>query len=245
MLAFQRVEAEGFERTQRSWSAQEPLEDVMRVAVTALLLGGCLAHAGFGEPVPRGNKPATPAKGYELRIVHVGDVYHGIRFKPATGESWHLRNGRWEKLEETALPPAGDYDVLLFPAKSLLAFRLDRATGATWLIRGGKWVPIKEPPPANPNAPAPNPGPAYALRHVRLGNQLHVLRLHTTTGAAWHINGLAFELQGETGPVPAGEFDIKMIAGEKNWMAFRLDRKSGKTWLLQANKWDLATEPGN
>jgi hypothetical protein len=175
-----------------------------------------------------------------LRVVNDGDLYQSVRFKPATGESWQLRNGRWEKLEEGAAPPAGDYDIVHLPAEALVALRLDRATGATWLVQGGKWVPIKE-PVAKPGAP--KPGPGYALRHVRTGNQLHLLRFHTTTGAAWHVNGAAFELQTETGPVPAGEFDVKMIAGKEEWMAFRLDRKSGKTWMLEANKWNAVAEP--
>jgi hypothetical protein len=213
----------------------------MRVAVTVLLLGGCFALAPVsGRAAGGGDKAATPAKGYALRVANVGDTYHGIRFKPATGESWKLLNGRWEKLEEVAPPPAGEYDVHLVPAESLVALRLDRASGATWLVQGGKWTPIKEPPQAKPGG-AVKPG--FALRHVRLGNQLHILRFHTTIGTAWHINGAVFQLQGETGPVPAGEFDVKMIAGEKNWMAFRLDQKSGKTWLLQANNWNLAAEP--
>jgi hypothetical protein len=208
--------------------------------LTTLLIGSCFVLAGPRGPAARGEPPAAPAKGYELRVANVGDVYQSVRFKPATGESWHLRNGRWEKLEEGAAPPAGDYDIVLVPAESLVALRLDRSTGATWLAQGGKWVPIKE-PAAKPGAA--KPGPGYALRHVRKGPQLHVLRFHTTTGETWHINGGAFELQGETGAVPAGEFDITMIAGKENWMAFRLDRKSGKTWLLEANKWNLAAEP--
>jgi hypothetical protein len=215
----------------------------MRTAITALLLGGCFALAGPGGSAAGGGKPAMPAKGYELRVVNVGEVYKAIRFKPATGESWQLLGGRWEKLPEVAPPPAGDYDVLLIPAESLLALRLDRATGATWLVQGGRWTPIKEPLPAKPGAQAPRPGPLYALRHVRLGNQLHVLRFHTKTGTAWHINGGTFQQQREIGPVPAGQFDVKMIASQANWMAFRVDRKSGKTWLLQANQWDLAAEP--
>jgi hypothetical protein len=216
----------------------------MRMIVTGLLVGSCFTLAGLGVSAARGDdKPAKPAKGYELRIVTVGKVYQAIRFKPATGESWQLLGGRWKKLEEAAPPPAGDYDVLLIPADPLLALRLDRATGATWLIRGGKWTPIKEPPPAKAGAPAPKPGPGYALRHVRVGKQLHIIRFHKTTGQAWHINGAAYDSLGETGPVPAGDFDLTMIAGEEKWMAFRLDRKTGKTWLLRANQWNLAAEP--
>jgi hypothetical protein len=214
----------------------------MRTGVTALLVG-CLALAGLRGPAARGETPPAPAKGYELRVVSVGDVYQCVRFKPATGQAWQMLNGRWEKLEEAAPPPAGDYEIVIVPAESLLAIRLDRATGATWLAQGGKWVPIKEPAAAKPGPPAAKPAPAYAVRHVRKGNQLHILRFNTTTGAAWHINGNAFELQGETGPVPTGEFDVTMIAGRENWMAFRLDRKSGKTWLLQANKWNPAAGP--
>jgi hypothetical protein len=59
----------------------------------------------------------------------------------------------------------------------------------------------------------------------------------------WHIKGDTFEPLGEIGKVPAGDFDLTMIAGQKNWMAFRLDRKSGTTWLLQANIWQEVTEP--
>jgi hypothetical protein len=209
--------------------------------VTVLFVGGCFALAGrCGSAAGGDDKPAMPGKGYDLRVVNVGDAYKAIRFKSATGESWQLVNGRWETLQEVAAPPAGDYDILLIPAETLLALRLDRATGATWLVQGGKWRQIKE-PPAKADAPAPKPGPGYALRHVRLGNQLHVLRFHTATGAAWHVNGGTFDLQRETGPVPAGEFDLKMIAGQESWMAFRWDRKS--TWLLQANQWDMAAEP--
>ena len=86
-------------------------------------------------------KPAAPAKGYELRIVTHGDTYNGIRFKPTTGESWKILNGRWEKLDEAAAPPAGDYDITLIPAEVLLAVRIDRATGTTWLLTKGEVEP--------------------------------------------------------------------------------------------------------
>lgn len=185
----------------------------MRAYMTALLVGGFFTL--FGLPAARGDDaPAVPAKGYELRVAVTGNAYTSIRFKPATGESWHLLNARWQKLEEAVPPPAGDYDVLLIPAQALQALRLDRATGATWLVRDTRWVPVQEPAPAKLGAPAAKPGPGYALRHVRQGDQLHVLRFHTTTREAWHINEDEFTLQGETGPVPAGEYDIKMIAGE-------------------------------
>jgi hypothetical protein len=90
---------------------------------------------------------------------------------------------------------------------------------------------------------APKRGPGYAVRHVRVGNQLHIVRFHTTTGEAWHVNGDGYEPLGEFGPVPAGEFDVTLVAGGKNWMGFRLDRKAGTTWLLRADTWHRVAEP--
>lgn len=187
---------------------------------------------------PCDDKPA--AKAFELRTVGVGDTYKCVRFRPGTGEAWQLLDGQWEKLEEAAAPPAGDYDVFLIPAGTLLAVRVERTTGATWLVQGGKWLPIKE-PPAKGNAAKPAPG--YSVRHTRVGDQLHIVRFHAATGAAWHLAGDKYVTLGETGPVPAGDYDVTMVAGQKDWMAFRIDRTSGKTWLLQANKWNAATEP--
>ncbi|WP_439629095.1 hypothetical protein [Gemmata sp.] len=209
----------------------------MRFPAPPMYLGLALALAA--APAARcDDRPA--AKAFELRSVGVGDTYKCVRFRPGTGEAWQLSDGRWEKLEEAAAPPAGDYDVLLIPAGVLLAVRVDRATGATWLVQGGKWTPIKEPPAkGNPAKPAPG----YSLRHTRVGDQLHVLRFHTATGAAWHLGGDKFVLLRETGPVPAGDYDVTMVAGQKEWMAFRIDRTSGKTWLLLANQWSAATEP--
>jgi hypothetical protein len=145
------------------------------------------------------------------------------------------------KLAEAAPPPAGDYEVYVVPVDPLLALRLDRKTGATWLGRGGKWAPVEEPPPPRPAGPPPGPG--YALRHVRLGPQLHVVRFHTRTGDSWHVAGGRYEPLGEFGPVRAGEFDLTLIAGTKNWMGFRQDAKAGTTWLLKANTWHLVAEP--
>ena len=207
----------------------------MRTRLTCVIVLGLVSVAARAD-----EKPAAPAKGYELRVVAVGDTFHGIRFKPASGESWKMLNGLWEKLEEAAAPPAGDYDITIIPAEALLAVRVDRASGATWLLKRGKWNPVKE-PPADPKAkPA---GPGFALRHIVVGDQLHVVRFHTKTGATWHLGGDTFESLAEVGKVPAGEFDLTLIASNKDWMGFRLDKKAGTTWLLQANIWQQVTEP--
>ena len=210
----------------------------MRACVAVGVLVGWFIGSGRAAD----EKPAA-GKGYELRVVAHGDTYNGIRFKPATGESWKILNGRWEKLEEAAAPPAGDYDITVIPAEILLAVRIDRATGACWLLTKGKWNPVKE-PAAKPDAPAAKaPGVGCALRHIVLGDQLHVVRFHTRSGETWHLSGDTFKPMGEFGKVPVGDFDLTMIASKKDWMAFRLDRKSGKSWLLQANLWAEITEP--
>lgn len=210
----------------------------MRACVAVVVLTGwLLADARAAD-----EKPA-PAKGYELRIVAHGDTYNGIRFKPTTGESWKILNGRWEKLEEAAEPPAGDYDVVIIPAQVLIAVRIDRATGSCWLLTKGKWNPVKE-PALKPDAPAAKPpGPGCTLRHIVVGDQLHVVRLHTKTGASWHLGGDTFEPMAEFAKVPPGDFDVTMIASKKEWMAFRIDKKSGTTWLYSANLWQEVTEP--
>ena len=215
----------------------------MRATLIGVLLAGWLSGAGPGRgSAAADDKPAPPAKGYELRIVVVGDTYKGVRFKPATGESWQLTGGRWVKLDEEAAPPAGDYDVTVIPATSLLALRLDRATGATWLLRDGKWAAIKEPQLKPGEKPAKR-GPGYALRHTRLGDNLHVVRFHTKTGETWHLEGREYEPLGEFARTPAGDYDVTLISGTKAWMGFRIERTSGTTWLLRANTWHFVAEP--
>jgi hypothetical protein len=209
----------------------------MRTLPTLVILA-----AVWVGPARADDKP-TPGKGYELRVVTFGNTYHGIRFKPTTGESWMMLNGRWEKLDETAAPPAGDYDITIIPAETLLAVRIDRATGTTWLLNRKKWTAVKEPAPKRDAAPAKPPGPGCALRHIVLGDQLHVVRFHTKTGATWHLDGDTFEPLAEFDKVPAGDFDVTLITGKKDWMGFRIDRKTGTTWILQANLWQAVTEP--
>jgi len=211
----------------------------MRARLTCVIVLGLVSVA-----VGADEKPAPmPAKGYELRVVAVGDTYHGIRFKPTTGESWNMLNGKWEKLDEVMPPPAGDFDITIIPAESLIAVRIDRATGTTWLLKKGKWNLVKEPAPKPDAPPAKPPGPGCALRHIILGDQLHVVRFHTKTGESWHLGGDTFHPLAEFGKVPAGEFDLTLITGTKDWMAFRIDRKAGTTWILQANIWQEVTEP--
>jgi len=197
-----------------------------------------LTMAGLVGPAARGDgKPnEPPPRVYELRVVAVGDTYKGIRFKRADrGVVAACGRPLGEVSGGFAPPPAGDYEVHLIAADSLLAIRLNRTTGATWLIRRGKWTPIKE-PPLKPGAGAPRPWPRVRPPAHPGGRPAARRSIPPATGETWHVNGNAFEMLGETGPVPGGEFDLTLIAGKKDWMGFRLDRKTGKTWLLAGEK---------
>jgi hypothetical protein len=224
----------------------------MRIAAGSFRIGGvawaCLALAAALQ-AQEDKGPAR--KPFEVRMLKLGDTYQGVRFKPATGETWQIRGDKWEKLAEGEAPPAGEYDVILIPAGEIfVALRLERATGATWLMAARKWNRIKEPAAKEKEkekekekAKMARAGQGFELRHFRVGEQLHVIRFHRGTGAAAHIERDAYEALAETGPVPAGDYDITIITTETQWMAFRLEADSGSFWLLRKNQWDKASEP--
>src|SRR5262245_34287483 len=153
---------------------------------------------------------------YKIELVKIGNTYQGLKYRPATGEAWQIVVDKWEKISEMANCPAGEYQITLIPDENgFQAIRMEILTGTTCLLRNRKWNPIKEPDIEKP-APVPKAardGQAYELRHVRVGNQLHVLRLHTGTGAVAHIAGDAYETYPEpAGPVPAGKYEVTMMA---------------------------------
>lgn len=190
---------------------------------------------------------APVRKPFEVRLVRIGETYQGIRFKPATGEAWQIRGDKWDKLAEGEAPLAGDYDVILILAdEKLLSLRVERATGATWLLGAGKWNRIKEPAAKDKEKEKEKIArgrQGFELRHLRLGDSLHVVRFHRGSGAAWRIERDSYERLAETGPVPAGDYDITLMATDTNWMAFRLEADSGAYWLFRKNQWDKVTEP--
>jgi hypothetical protein len=209
-----------------------------------------IGRAAASEPLKRqvavGQEAPVASKPYAMRLVRVGDSYQGVRFKPATGQTWQIVAGRWDPIAEDEVAPAGDYDVTLIATdKDFTAVRLERVTGATWLLQARKWNRVKE--AAGPKAKEPPPagvlGKGYELRHIRVGDQAHIVRFHAGTGAAAHIQRDTLRPLAEAGPVPPGDFDVTMIATDQNWMAFRLDRTTGATWLLKANTWIQVREP--
>ncbi|MCI0637806.1 MAG: hypothetical protein L0Y72_28795 [Gemmataceae bacterium] len=139
--------------------------------------------------------------------------------------------------------------MLIATEVNFIALRLEKATGATWILKARKWNRVKEPPAPKQDKNDPlipkgkGAGKGFELRHIRVGDRAHIVRFHAGTGAAAHIERDSFESLAETGPVMPGDFDVTMIATDQRWMAFRLDRGSGATWLLQANTWRRVSEP--
>jgi hypothetical protein len=93
--------------------------------------------------------------------------------------------------------------------------------------------------------PAQKKGNDYELRIVRVGNTFQGIRFMVSTGESWTMVLDRFEKVPETGPVPAGSYDITLVTDDKEWMAFRIDRNSGATWHMRGNKWHKVKEPGD
>jgi hypothetical protein len=116
------------------------------VGLVGLLAAWAWASIPEAVAAQKQEMPAAQKKGYELRIIRVGNTFQGIRFNVRTGESWTLSGDRFEKLPETTPVPAGEYEVtLITDDTNWMAFRIDRRTGATWQMRGNRWVQFKEP----------------------------------------------------------------------------------------------------
>jgi hypothetical protein len=106
----------------------------------------CWALAGAGPVLGQKAEPKAERPTYELRMVRVGNTFQGIRFKPATGETWLIVGPKWEPLEESGPVPAGDYDITLVATEEAFsAFRFDRKAGTTWILKERKWVKLQEP----------------------------------------------------------------------------------------------------
>src|SRR5262245_22075439 len=87
-----------------------------------------------------------------------------------------------------------------------------------------------QPAAQKPEPPPAHKGKGFELRVIRLGNTFQALRLNVRTGESWTIAGDQYEKVPETGPVPAGDYDVTLVTDDTNWMAFRIDRLTGATW---------------
>jgi len=142
----------------------------MRRVLALCLLGVCLPAGGVAAQQPRDlpqqvppalggvvgaaigalrtaqPPPAAGLRPFEIRLVRIGEIYHVIKFNTATGESWQIIDGRWEKLGEAGpAPEDGEYDIFLVAESELMALRFDYRSGAGWQLRNRKWVRIEEP----------------------------------------------------------------------------------------------------
>jgi hypothetical protein len=86
-------------------------------------------------------------------------------------------------------------------------------------------------------------GKQFELRLIRVGKTFQSIRFNVSTGETWTIVEDKYEKVPETGPLPAGDYDVTLVTDDSDWMAFRIDRVSGTTWQLRGNKWVKVKEP--
>ena len=96
-------------------------------------------------------QPVEKTKGFELRIIRLGNSFQAIRFNVSTGESWVMAGEKYDKIPETGPVPVGNYEVIMVADDAnWMAFRIDRQSGTTWQLRGNKWLKLKEPGEVSP-----------------------------------------------------------------------------------------------
>lgn len=221
---------------------------MLKVYALIVIGGFCSAAHFLSMPAALAQPAPGPASKFDLRIARVGETYQGFRVRPDTGESWQIEQLSWRKVVEADPVPVGNYDILLNVAdEGLLPIRIDKLSGHAWFLQARQWVKYDEPDKEAPKAAGPvdAKGKTYQFRQARVGAMLHLLRFEAKSGSAWVLRGNgAFVPLTEGGDAPpAGDYDVTMIATEKNWMAFRIDRVSGMSWLLRANIWVKIKEP--
>jgi hypothetical protein len=103
---------------------------------------------------------------------------------------------------------------------------------------GAVQVAAEEPSAAT--AEANSPATHFEVVLLSLKTDWQAMRYHTSTGESWYA------FQGNWKPVPeasdekppAGAYKVLMSAtGERDWIALRLEQKSGRSWRLAALKW--------
>jgi hypothetical protein len=83
----------------------------------------------------------------------------------------------------------------------------------------------------------------YELQATRAGDTIQAIRFKPATGEAWLFVLDKWSPIPESGPVPPGDFEVTMAARDRDFTAFRLDHRTGVTWLLNRGRWVRLKEP--
>jgi hypothetical protein len=85
---------------------------------------------------------------------------------------------------------------------------------------------------------------AYTVRIVRVGETYQAIRFKNKTGESWIADGLKWVKLMDAAPPPAGDYDVLLVATDRDFSAMRYDRVSGTSWLLRGgSKWAKMEEP--
>src|SRR5262249_39083261 len=84
------------------------------------------------------------------------------------------------------------------------------------------WLAAGTPAFAQKAEPAPaKAAKVYELRMIRVGDMYEAIRFKVATGESWLAEGGKWEKIPETGDVAAGDFEVTMVATEKDFVAMR------------------------
>jgi hypothetical protein len=94
-----------------------------------------------GGPVRADVTPA-PAARFIVRTTQVNVSWASVKIDTATGDGWTLVGTKWQKITDTAAPPAGNYDILILELRdhSYMIMRVEQISGRTWLLNNNQWA---------------------------------------------------------------------------------------------------------
>jgi len=89
-----------------------------------------------------------------------------------------------------------------------------------------------------------SPTEKFIVHTILIGSVNETVRLDTTTGDAWYINGSKWAKYTDDTPPGPGAYDMQMLSmpDGKTYQMFRADLNSGRVWYVTGTKWALVTE---
>jgi hypothetical protein len=88
--------------------------------------------------------PAASGAKYRIAMAVMADAkWDAIRYDARSGESWHIVEGKWALIKDTAKLPASRYKIHIVPLKNDWgALRIDVRSGRSWSASPSGWVEI-------------------------------------------------------------------------------------------------------
>ncbi len=232
----------------------------MVLAAALSLLAGLALTQLSSVPVAAQAPPSAPAKNAGLRIVMTSSAttWDAFRFNPLTGESWLVNTDNdpdwvWQKALDLEILPAGDYDIqavsyVIDDDAREKIFRMNRKTGRTWSLVETTMNAVAEPADFS-QAPVPKAG--FRLLVTAAEISWDALRLNPETGETWdaHLNAdgsFSWQKIADAEQLPIADYQIQescyVVNNQGAAALFRIDRKSGRSWISNNGQWEAILE---